>query len=108
MDKENKDKGCSDGEFLIPGPVMPDGTAQLLHHHSDHSVSVDYVKQVEDGEDISGEKVFKLVEREDGPGYRKEVLYDGSKGGRPALVNSLKFRSGWDNVFGKKSDKAPN
>ncbi len=108
MDKEDKDEGCSDGEFLIPGPVMPDGTAQLLRHHPDHSLSIDYVKPVEEGEDISGERVFRLVEREDGPGYRQEVLYDGSKGGRPAMVNSPKFRSGWDAVFGKKGASAPN
>lgn len=108
MDKEDKDGGCADEEFLIPGPVMPDGTAQLLRHNPDHSLSVDNVSLIEEGEDISGKEVFKLVQREDGPGYRKEVIYDGAKGGRPAMVNGQKFRSGWDAVFGKKGDGAPN
>jgi len=104
---EDEKKPCG-GEFVIPSLPGPDGSLSLLHHHADHSVTVDHVRSVEEGENISGEEVFRLVAREDGPGFRKETLYDGRKG--PAKVNSAGFRNGWDAVFGKKDSgtSAPN
>lgn len=94
-------KKCSldDEEVVLLGPPTGDGGYHAMEHGSDHECAPAVVRPVQDGKPFDGELV-RLVPRENGVGYRKEVLY--SRDG-PPMANSREYVDGWDRIFGKRA-----
>lgn len=85
------------------GPVQPDGSVPVFRK-TEAGLEVGKVQLLEEGKPIMGELV-SLTACEDGDGHWMESLDVGKAGssGGPAMVNSKKYRDGWDGLFGKKS-----
>lgn len=96
------DLECEAGEYVIPGPEMPNGDRLVLHHHADHSFTSGVMRQTPDGRPLRDDAV--LVEPREGTPYYNVVgtVAELKKG--PSKVNSPAFKRGWDNIFGKKPE----
>lgn len=91
---------CDGHEYVIPGPMLPNGEQIAIHHHADHSVSQGTLRELKDGQPLSDGAV--LCEKQDGSPFYRVVgtVSDGRRG--PAKVSTPEYRRGWDEIFGKR------
>lgn len=108
MSKDEKDSVPPEthcrGDFIIPGPVLPNGNQLVLRHCEDHSVEAGVLIPMEDGKSLP-EEARPVVQ--DSDGYLRldqsiaEMRECSRKG--PAKVATESYRSGWESVFGRKA-----
>lgn len=98
------DKKCNGSDVLHMGPVVNgDGTRQCVRHTKDHKIQVGYLSPVKDGAPLNDSDLINLTPRDDGS-YDVEELYTQAKtDSKPAMVNSERFKSGWDRIYGKQT-----
>ncbi len=95
-DEENGEKPkCTDGETVHVGPDLG-GIRPILHHRADHTL-VAGMARVVDPKDIPPDATRHLH-----LAHREGNLFDVLKSG-PSQVSTPAYRSGWDNIFGKKA-----
>ncbi len=100
---------CDGQDVVHLGPqVSEDGSRVCLRHKKDHTWQQGILKPVKQGQPLHSEySCLALEPREDGA-FDVNELTTGSgeanastEGAGPAMVNSEKFKTGWDRVFGK-------
>ena len=96
--------GCHEGDMISVGPNLG-GVCPFVRHHADHKIETGFARIVMPGEQPTGPNPLYLEHRE-GTIFNVKPMSRGgsdtaSKG--PAKVNSPAFKSGWDNIFGKKA-----
>ena len=100
---KDKDKNCP-GNYMIPGPELPNGDRLCLTHNENHESGVGIMMRIKHGKPIPDEA--RMVSPIEGtPLYRigESVAEMKSASIGPAKVNSRDYKSGYDRVFGKKS-----
>lgn len=97
-------KGCPlDGEdVVLLGPPTGDGGIIAIHHREDHTSITGILRPLEDGKSIDGD-IVRLTPKENGIGFKQEVLYENPSKSGPAMVNNQDFRDGWSRIFGNKT-----
>jgi hypothetical protein len=105
-DGDGDDRDCAGDEFVIPGPMLPDGSRECLRHAADHSVQRGFMRPLEDGKPLREDAV--LLERREGTPFFDIVgsVAEIRKGPSKAVSNA--YRKGWDAVFGGKPDPKAN
>jgi hypothetical protein len=106
MADDPKEKPCGRGDELKFGPAIGDGARLVVRHTPDHQQKLGVVRQVREGEALTG-NVFtvKPKEGEAGVYHVEDVLIPRASTpiAKPAKVNSREFLSGWDRTFGGKT-----
>jgi len=96
-------------DFIVLGPELPNGAQAVLRHREDHTVEMAELHPIADGQPLpeGAEMVHLLGE---GPTYKVESLYKNDDAERkgPSKVTTAKYRSGWDETFGKKDTSSLN
>lgn len=84
------------------GPESPDGSVPIFQP-VEGGVRVGKIQPLGHGKPVMGELV-SLRPREDGDGHWMETVLESPVAGPggPAMVNSEKYRNGWDSLFGTK------
>jgi hypothetical protein len=86
-------------QLVIGGAPDESGHVPYVRHTADHEIEAGVMRPVQEGEAID-ENSFRLEHRS-GPIYAVKPVSEGDRKG-PAKVASDAFRSGWDNIFGKR------
>lgn len=92
-------KPCPDSDVLQAGPELPGGARPFIRHTKDHEIQAGMMTPVREGEPLNGRKVFYLEGREQDGDFDVTEITPGTG---PAKVNSEKFKTGWDRIFGAK------
>lgn len=94
MEKADKQKDV----IAFVGEPAADGSIAAVRMKDDR-IEVGVLSPQQEGRPIHSELV--RVSPSQGRWHEVETLYDGRRdSGRPAMVNSTGYRSGWDAVFG--------
>jgi hypothetical protein len=89
-------------EIAVLGPPSPDGSIPAVRI-GPHGVSSGTFRASKDGDSLLGRETFDLKRTEGSNVYEMVPVYDGrASSPGPAMVNSPKFKSGWDAVFGDR------
>ena len=102
----NKDeKPCPLGDVITVGPDLGGGVHPAVRHDANHEVSFGTLRILKEGQPITSEAVL-LEKNGNSNNYRVvgEVPTPNNprESSGPAMVASDAYRSGWDNIFGKK------
>ncbi len=91
------------GDRVFMGPALEDGGIPFVRANSeDHSLRGGIARVVRDGQPIPPNAELVCLDHVEGNEYRvKESVYGPSKG--PPTVSTAAYRSGWEEVFGKKT-----
>jgi len=96
--------GCPGGNFVIPGPALPNGDRICVAHKDGHQLEAAVLHHAKPGEPMPDDAV--LVSPMEGTPYYEigESVADLKRGASkgPSRVNSKAFRDGWDGIFGKR------
>jgi hypothetical protein len=105
-DSKKSEHNCprGGGDVIHVGPDLG-GFCPFVRHRADHTIESGMAKIVRPGDPPTTEAPLLLTHRE-GSDFDVQVM---SKGGNdaptkgPVKVNSPAFKTGWDNIFGKKA-----
>jgi hypothetical protein len=99
--KGDKPPKCEDGDMMSVGPDLG-GVRPFIRHTADHRIEAGLAKVTEPGAPMP-ENALLLKHRAGTSLYDVHPLEGGSdhKNG-PAQVATDAYRTGWDNIFGKK------
>ena len=105
MDDEKKNPPtCPSGDELRAGPDLGDGSRPFVRHTADHKLVAGIMTPAQEGQPMAS-GAFHL-EHIDGDRYKVEELPMGHVPGAavkgPAKVNSERYKTNWDSIFGKK------
>jgi hypothetical protein len=99
---------CEGKDVMHLGPqVRADGSRLCVRHKPDHTWQEGILKPVKEGEPLNSEYSCLALERREDGAFDVNVLMEGTapaaEGSGPAMVNSEKFKTGWDRIFGKST-----
>jgi len=102
-DKSKKSEKPQKDYVLIGDKISDNAQQALLFKPEDRTVEIGIIQKPVEGRPLDGDLV-QLSER-DGPGYDIDYVYKHPRRvptGRPAKVNSKKYLSGWEEIWGKR------
>jgi hypothetical protein len=95
---------CKDGDMIIVGPELGGGVHPFVRHHASHKIQVGLAKEATPEE--ASQASLHLTHRE-GNLFDVQPLSKGGSDAKPtkgpSQVSTPAFRTGWDNIFGKKA-----
>ena len=97
------DKKSSTDEYVIAGPVLPNGNLLALHHTKENQYMIGEIAHQIDGKSLPDETL--LLESNPGTPYFNILGTVGEikkLASGPAMVTSDAYRAGWDGVFGNR------
>lgn len=101
----NKDeKPCPLGDVITVGPDLGGGVHPAVRHDANHEISFGTLRIIQEGQPIPLESIL-LEKKDDSDDYH--VVGEFSPPtvrelSGPAMVSTDAYRTGWDNIFGKK------
>jgi len=103
-DPKNEAPSCPGVDELTAGPLLPGGVRPFLRHTADHQIQAGILTPIGEGEPIYEGAV--ALEHKGGDRYnvtelRPKTDDQGHKG--PARVNSKKYLTNYDAIFGNKT-----
>ena len=89
-------------DCFLPLGENEEGVQGLRHRvteDGEHEVTPGVLRNLKEGEPITGGEVVMARSTKEGPFEKTLISHKG-----PARVSNPKYRAGWDDVFGKKTD----
>lgn len=99
---EDEKKSCG-GDTAVFGPPLPDGGIPYIRHREDHTITQGVAHVLRDGQPVDPRTEIVRLDPDEGYRYRVTSIYEGAASKGPSKITTDAYRSGWDQIFGKKA-----